>query len=246
MKQLPAWFLLGFLLLLGSCTEVEDTYQPVSSNQYYPLQVGNSWTYAVDSIVFRPELVVEVDSVHLFLREEVVDTILDNNGYPWFEIEQFERYAIGEPWIYKQTLTATIQDAQALRVENNLRFIKLVFPVATFQQWDGNVFFDPATIVRVGGETIEMFKDWDYQTTEIDGQFLFQNNQPIDSTITVVNADSENLIELRRVTERYSPGIGLVYRELEILDTQDLDPTKGWRDKAEKGFILRQTLIDYQ
>jgi hypothetical protein len=65
--------------------------------------------------------------------------------------------------------------------------------------------------------------------------------------VTVQNADSENLIELRLAHEKYARGVGLVYRELWILDTQCIEDCIGmtWEQKAEKGFILKQTLIDH-
>jgi hypothetical protein len=62
--------------------------------------------------------------------------------------------------------------------------------------------------------------------------------------LTVREADSENLIELRRSRVKYAKGIGLVYRELWVLDTQCIEQCDGkpWEEKAEKGFILSQTI----
>ena len=59
------------------------------------------------------------------------------------------------------------------------------------------------------------------------------------------------LIPIRRGFEQYAPNVGLVYRELAGLDTQcggnpgdciDIP----WEQKAEKGFIVRQTLLEFR
>jgi len=54
-------------------------------------------------------------------------------------------------------------------------------------------------------------------------------------------------IELRLSYERYARGVGLIEREMRILDTQCIEAcsTKTWAEKAEKGFIVRQKIRDY-
>lgn len=232
------------LLTLVACTPEADTYLPPDDAAFYPLEVGKYWIYEVDSLIFRPELVVEVDSIHLWLKEEVVDTLQDNLGQTLYLVEQSERSAPTDPWVLKQLLTVQVESTRLLRTENNLKFIKLIFPIDLFQQWDGNAFLDPTTEVRVGGETIEMFKDWSYQTLErLESTTV--GSQVYEEVILVAPAQSENLIELRRVEEHYAKDIGLVARTLEILDTQTIDPAVEWRQKAEKGFILNQKLVEH-
>jgi hypothetical protein len=68
--------------------------------------------------------------------------------------------------------------------------------------------------------------------------------------LTVRHADNENLIERRFVEERYARTVGLVEKTVMILDTQcggnlsnciDLS----WEQKAEKGFMLKMTVNNY-
>jgi hypothetical protein len=234
---------LSLLFVLGACTTEPDPYLPADDENFYPLELGKYWVYEVDSIIFRPEITVEVDSVQLWMREEIVDTILDNSGNTLFVVEQSERYNLTDPWEFKQLLTVGLLNNQIIRTENNLRFIKMVFPIQLFQQWDGNIFIDPTTIVRVGGETIEMFKDWSYSTIA-EGESINIEGENYEDVITIAPSQSENLIELRKVEEQYANNIGLISRTLEILDTQIIDPALGWQDKAEKGFIVRQLLVE--
>jgi hypothetical protein len=71
------------------------------------------------------------------------------------------------------------------------------------------------------------------------------NNKTYNQVAIVSLADSENLIEYRWGREYYAKGIGLIYKELRVLDTQKIDPTTAWEEKAEKGFIVKQRLLSY-
>ena len=68
----------------------------------------------------------------------------------------------------------------------------------------------------------------------------------------VEGADYENLLNRRLAIEGYAKNIGLVYRELEVFETQCQLCCNGdtgacldlpWREKAEGGFIIKQWLV---
>jgi len=233
------------VLLATACKEVEDPFQlpPVEDGDYYPLEPGKYWIYTVDSIIFDLNAPKRVDTSLHWVKEVVADTFLDLTGRPWYRIERYERTNGTLPWTIKQVVAATISGGQALRLENDLTFIKLLFPITPFATWDGNKLFDPATTVNVRGETIEMFKGWEYRVTDAGIPDTIGGN--IYPEVAVIRqADSENLVEKRFSEERYARGVGLVSRELQILDTQQIDETRPWEEKAEKGFILHQRLVE--
>ncbi len=239
-------FAVGFLLFsLWSCDSTPDTYQVDFQEDYYPLAIGRSWTYQIDSVVYTP---TGDSTAYLFsnqLREEVVDTFTDGTGVLQYRIEQFTRPNDTSAWESRQVLSAWVEEQRAFRNENNLTFIKAVFPPEEFQRWDGNALIDPATSIRVGGELIEMFKGWDYETQAV-GEAENIGLQSYEQVLTILPALNENLIELREVEEKYARGVGLVFRKLRILDSQNIDPSLSWEERAEQGFILTQTLIDFQ
>ena len=53
--------------------------------------------------------------------------------------------------------------------------------------------------------------------------------------------------EFKLSEEKYAKGVGLIYRAMKILDTQCIIDCQflEWEDKAEKGYILTQQIIDY-
>jgi hypothetical protein len=63
--------------------------------------------------------------------------------------------------------------------------------------------------------------------------------------VLLTDDGEENTIERRYALEKYARGVGLIYKEYEILDSQCSTCTEPWSEKAEKGFILKQTLIEY-
>jgi hypothetical protein len=231
---------------LLSCKKTADDFQVDYGYDYYPLAVGKYLLYEVDSTIYDPTGDSMVQQKKSFVREVILDTLADNAGNTLFKIERFTRTADTLPWRLEKVLTASVSKSQAIRTEDNLRFIKLPFPLQPNTNWDGNAHFNPNLIVTVAGESIEMFKAWNYKVESVGkpediGSFSFPE------VATIRQADSENLIELRVSREKYARGVGLIYREMWILDTQCIEACQGqsWEEKAEKGFILRQTLIDY-
>lgn len=245
LKNLVGFTIIG-LFFFTACKKTPDNYLSQTGKDYYPLEVGKFIEYEMDSTIYDPNGDSMVFSTKTFVREEVVDTLHDNNDSVLFKIEHYERVADTLPWTIKKVLSQTVLNNQAIRTEDNLRFIKMTFPLRKGKRWDGNIFFNEDLIVTIAGETLEMFKGWSYRVNEVNQPFSIGNFQ-FDETATVEEAENENLIELRRSKSVYAKSIGLVYRELWILDTQCIDDCIGklWEEKAQKGFILKQTIINH-
>jgi len=239
------FFLLGLILLLAMACKNSQTpldIAPDESQEYFPLEIGKYMVYTVDSVFYREDL--NTDTVRFLVREEITDTLRDNEGDLVYRIERSERPNPTEPWEISQILTMKRTATQAERVENNQRFINLTFPFRRNQTWDGIGFNSDSLLVTVRGEVIEIYKDWESQFDEI---FVPQsvNTFVFDSTVSVFHANSTNFIERRFNKEIYAKGIGLVIKEMAILDSQLSNAERVWPDDAEKGFTLRQTLIEH-
>lgn len=236
---LPAFFVI-------SCDkQVIEDFDINYGFDYYPLEPGKYRVYAVDSVIYDPvNSGTFIDTISLMIKEEVIDTFYDSSHELNYVLRRSQRYDITAPWEETDTWYALRDSQKAVLTEENLRFVKLTFPVKQFNTWNGNSFIDPGLIVDIRGETIEMFKNWNYEVAEIldtetIGTYQFEN------VAHIKQADDENLIEKRYAIEKYVRGVGLVFRELKILDTQNIDPNLPWEVKAEKGFILHQLLIEY-
>ncbi len=214
--------------------------------EYFPMEIGKEWIYQLDSIIFDPVIGgIAKDTFSYLLKVVVRDTFTDLTGEKNYIIDRYLKKAAADPWVINSVWQAVILDNQAQRVENNLRFVKLVFPPKEGAAWDGNQYFNPSTKFSVAGESIEVFKNWSYfiQSNGIPDNV---NDHPFDRVVTVVQSDDENAIEKRYSMEKYAFGIGLIDKEMIILDTQNITDMLSWEEKAEKGFILKQSIISYK
>lgn len=215
-------FAIAGILWMASCETTPDTYAVEPGLEYFPLEVGKYIIYEVDSTIFDPTGDTTVYFSKTFVKEEITDTLLDNVGNTLYRVERLQRQADTLPWQIHKVLTLSKTEEQAIRTEDNLRFIKLTFPIKKNNSWNGLVHFDPARIVTVAGESIEMFKNWDYRIESVDepetiGALNF------DKIATLQEADNENNLELRISREKYAKDVGLVYAERWILETVECD-----------------------
>ncbi|MEO1435124.1 MAG: hypothetical protein AAFV80_06265 [Bacteroidota bacterium] len=236
-----------FVFWITSCSEETVTLDFDYGYDYFPQEVGKFIIYQVDSIIYdqQPQGTV-IDTNSIQVREEFVESFIDNSGATIYRIERSERRDANSPWVVRDVWSSSQNETQAIRTEENLRFIKMIYPaLESTDPWDGNAFIDNNTIISVAGESITIFKNWLYQY-EAAGIPFTVSGVPFDSTLNVIQANEENLIELRYSKEVYAKDIGMVYREMMILDTQCIAACEGlsWEQKAEKGFILKQRIID--
>lgn len=256
--------LLSFsFVLLFSCKKKEPTQNLsiVLGENYYPLEVGKYIVYELDTIVWfqqqGTDCIFDKDTSHSFLKEEITKTYDDDEGNTNFVLERYVRFDLNEEWTIKDVWNITKSDAKIERVEENLRFIKLVFPVKDGIRWNGNAFVDSNISSSFNGNAIDFYDHWDrdYQYLNVDvpeqiGDLNF------DSLATIVQTDNEisQQYNYRYSVEKYARNIGLVYKEMRILDTQccsfhpdTLQPCLDlpWDERAERGIKLVQKVIEY-
>ena len=96
--------------------------------------------------------------------------------------------------------------------------------------------------LEVAGEILEPFsKKWTYEILSYGKAEKIGTKDYADVLTVQAQSDPKILTEKRYSLEKYAKGIGLIYREIKILDTQKLDATIAWEKKAQKGFIVRMT-----
>ena len=243
------YFLLGISLLFAACED--ETAEPITDlgYEYFPLAVGQEAYYLMDSIVLRPQVGgILYDSVRLDVRETLVDTLHDQEGRRWYRGERYDRRVDSTAWRFRQTFLLRRDEARAYRREDNLEFVKLVFPVRADKRWDGHVAFDATREIEIAGQPVQVYLDWEYvyQSADEPGDI---EGRTYDSLTLVQGADYENLLNRRLSIEGYAADLGLVYREMEVFETQCQICCGGntglcldlpWRAKAEAGFIIKQ------
>lgn len=234
-------------LLLPACKQEPDKHLATGLQlDYFPLSVGKYAVYVVDSTIYDPNGATPVYHTRTFFKELVADTLTDAAGGTAFRIERYERSADTLPWTVSKVLSAALVGNRLIVTEDNLRLVSLVFPPQVNTRWNGMEYIDPGQVVQVAGESLVMFKGWGHSIPEPAGPDSI-GSLFFPEVLSVHEADDENLIELRQSFSRYARGTGLVYRERRILDTQCIASCTGqsWDEKAEKGFIVKQRIIEH-
>ena len=235
---------IGLLLACGS--ETEDFGDGKFGYDYFPLELGKFWIYQVDSTIYDDEGATIINTTAQ-VKEEIVEQYTDEIGDEIFRIERFWRRNSSDLWQIRDVWTSFTSEAQAYKTEENLKFIKFIFPPSAGKRWDGNIFFDENVTLTVAGENLKVFKGWDeYRMESVDlpevvGDVSYDNV----ATVLLTDDESLNSIERRYALEKYARGVGLIYKEFEILDSQCSSCSASWLEKAEKGFILKQTLLEH-
>lgn len=256
-RLLPKCMLLVLFLVAGfGCERITDTF-PTISYDYFPLETGKYKTYQIDSTVYDEyNCSVVVNSFQI--KEVTGEMSTDGEGDPFYYVNRFYRKDSSSAWTLLGIWTEKIESNQLQRVEDNQRQIKLVFPLKNERRWDGIVYIRRDTLVPLRGGVINQYKDWDdFVISELGEPFVDTvSNTLYTEAVLVTQVDKTNNIERRFSKEVYAKDIGLVYKEMWILDTQCRQNCTGvgdiatciytpWKDKAEKGYILTQSLIDH-
>jgi len=253
MKSLLILLVLPFISI--QCTN--NLEQPIGNDAfgyaYYPLEVGKYRIYQIDSLQFDIGVgnLPVYDSTTYFLREVTVEVIPDLEDEPLYRIERSRSVSKNGPWTPVDVITRQRSANQAYSTENNIRLINLVFPLKENISWDGISYINDQVLIFIRGESIEMYKGWEFQTLQVGaseqiGDHLFNE------IATVQQSDAENPFEKRLSLEKYAKGVGLVFRERQIVDSyckylgdnaQCIGLT--WKEKSGRGFFTKEVLVDF-
>ncbi len=247
LSQILLFLALGqALLTMYSCsTEEEHLTEEAIGTAYVPISIGKYWIYKTDSIIYNKASARWRDSSQCLIMEEVVDTFRDSQNKLIYAIDIFYRKDSLQGWELINTSFVDIDNLRYIKRENGLSFIKLDFPVKKNKSWAGNALIHPSTTIYVKGEPITPFADWTYYYASVHAPETIHGIK-YDSIVHVQEVDdSSSLIAYRYSVAKYALRIGLVFREVWILDSQNTDVKIPWKDRGEQGYILRQTLVDH-
>lgn len=214
------------------------------AKDFYPLQIGFWQEYKVDSIIFSDFTdPITIDTFSYFIKENIESKYKDLKGEDNYRIEQFKKNDNSSSYLINHIISVKQTSTNLQRVENDLRFIKLVFPAKKDLSWNGNIYIDV-----IDEATLEFYNpdkyNWEYIYSEVYHSFEI-NGFSFDSCITITQIDEENLFEKKYSKEIYAKNIGLVYKELLILETQAAPSNQDFIDRAENGFILKYSIVNY-
>jgi hypothetical protein len=187
--------------------------------------VGSWIEYQVDSM-WQDDILAIRDSVSYRLRERVFETYTDETGRTAYRILRYVQNAESE-WQVRDVWTATADTRFAEKTEENMRLLKLSFPVRNARTWDINVY-NTDRVLEVAFRNVD--EPWST------GSLAF------DSTVVVRNVLGPNAIERRDLEERYARHVGLVEKKGWETNTQFNSSTQQF---VVRGFKYSMVVVGY-
>lgn len=191
-------FLYPLLFLPFSSCKKDAAVDSYIGYNYFPLNIGHEIVYDVDSIVKSGFNLGQTDTFRFQIKEVVESYFTDNEGRETARLERYKRNDSSQPWVIHKVWTANLTLNSAEKKEDNITYIKLIFPPKKNRKWNGNA----------RNENDEQ----EYKITDIHRAETI-NNLPFDSVITVLQADEDNIVYKKFEIEKYAVNAGLVYKE---------------------------------
>lgn len=211
------------LLILGSCKKDSDLRPEDMGYCYFPYEPGDYLIYDVDS-TYYDDFFDTTYHLSFQIKEYYESYFYDSQGRLSIRIERWYKMTDTTDWYLRDVWYSCKTPAFAERTEENIRITRLIFPVQNHSEWDGNAFniYDS-----------EYFEYDDKDEPYSVGSFNF------DSTVTVIQDISSNLIEDIYKSEIYARNVGLVYKKYR-------DVTKNFvSGSIESGTDYTWTLVEY-
>jgi len=199
------------MLLFLSCQK--DNPLPPAINygyNYFPNTAKHYIIYNVDSTV-RNTLKATPDTTYKYQIKEEIDSIFpDGSGRPTQRVVRYKRADSTKPWLVEKVWSANLTSLNAQRDEDNIIYVRLIFPVKLNATWNGNAY-----------NTINNNDGSSYQYTSVDQPFTW-NNTKFDSTLVVIEDSTQNFVSHRFYMERYARNVGRIYRKYIDLESDSI------------------------
>lgn len=201
-----------FLFFLSSCKKDETV--PDAGYGYSPEKTGTYVIYEVDSAVQDDNF--SIDTVYRFQLKELVQSVFnDNSGRPTMRIERYKKwYNDTIPyaqmnWTLSDVWFATRTATQLERVEENVKYLRMVYPVTGEKTWNGNAY----NII---------YEAWPYVYKSVHKPEVI-NSFSFDSVATVEQINYSDLLVEKYSLEKYAKNVGLVYKKLRLMKKEPAD-----------------------
>jgi len=221
-----------------SCTRLSD-FQLDRGYDYYPLEIGHTNVYEIDSIIYSPLLAGGRDTFRWEMKVVIADTFRDAEGRTVHLAEEYRRRKGASFWEGPE-LTMLVRTPQRLEYQaNNIRLIPFVFPPVKGAQWDGAAFLPD-------NDTFAFYRHWNNVFLAVDEAYDLGSNS-FAKTAHILESDDENLLEYHYSEARYARDIGLIERiQFNLKFVGSVIPNEPWEEKATNGYIMHQRLIRYE
>lgn len=220
-------FFIFIAVLLFSCGDDQETITPNLNYNYAGLEVGRFVVYDVTSI-FYDDFTETVDTSLFQIKEVVASRFIDLEGDEAFVVNRFRKEVDSLGFVLTDVWTSKLTSTTYEKVEENERFLKLIFPIRINKTWNGNAKNNLGEV--------------EYEFTAVHQSEIIGGNQ-LDSVSTVLQFENINLVEEEFFEEKFAANIGLVYKKSVDVDNVFDNGTGLWVRNA--GIDITMTLSSF-
>ncbi len=221
--------ILFFAVIFFGCKKENSKPSVDYLYSYFPMAEGYSLVYNVTEINIDDTMDI-FDTLRYQLKERFDSLYYDNSGNPAWRLERYKRNDSSQNWIISDVWEAQVINNQLQIVEENQRFVKVVFPPEVGMHWDGNTF---NTIGR---------QEYEVTDLNVPGNV---NQYHFDSTLTITLDNRESLINKYYTINQYAKHAGLINKTVISIDYANIIPGVPIEQRIVRGHLYYQTLIDY-
>lgn len=194
-----------------------------ATRNYFPLIYGKYITYDVDSVyyTFHPSADTTKPAVGTKLETKcqlkymVSDTFTDDKNRLSYIMDVYYRPYDGADWHPSRVILLTPTANSLLYTQDRTQYIKLTFPIAEGNNWQGNQY------AEVNDTAFLYLKNWNYNYQNYHLNY-FNGRVNFDNTVTVLENDEnvnyqnvDSIVAGYRTyaKEVYAWNVGMIYKE---------------------------------
>lgn len=201
MNKFFSILILAGAFFFSGCKDDEESYDP--GYAYFPLEVGDYKIFDVQKNSYQP---TDTTYENYQIKEVVAETFTINDELR-YRLERFKRFNSTDPWPFApdSVWSVAFSNSKVIKVENNIRLIKLIFPVENGRTWNGNA-------ENVLGED-------SYTLQDVAKPFTVPA-QSFPNTATVLQSPNDSTTRLSKDyrAEVYAKDLGMIYKIKEVYE----------------------------
>ncbi len=198
---------------------------------FYPNNIGHFCIYQVDSTVWD-DFLGKIIHYQYQIKEVIESDITDTSNRRVQQTERYYRAKEADAWQIRDIWTVFKSPVRVEKYEENMHFVKLIFPVKENKTWNGNA--------------LNTIGEWNYEYANVNDEYEI-NGFSFDSTLTVIQRADSSLIEKQDYQEVYAKNVGLIYKR--FVDVKDksskINFSLSLMERVDAGFDYSYKLLSY-
>lgn len=204
------------LIFFFSCKKNETAQPAYLGYDFFPSDTGRYITYNVTEIIwndfYNPP---QIDTSYYQLKEFRESIYKDNEDRNCIRIERYQKNNDTLNWELEDVWSACATNKWVEKTEENVKYMKLVFPLKEGTFWDGNLF--------------NTNEEQEYSFEDVFRPYTI-NEQTFDSTVIVSQKEEITLINRDLQYEIYARNVGMIYKRFLQVQTETSGEIKSGLD----------------